>query len=97
MTLHEIVHDTKVHKNECVILKLDFENAYDKISWAFLFECLTMRGFDKKWCNWIKIVVTKGTLRVKLNNNLGPTLSAVKVLGKVTLYHLFYSIWQLTL
>jgi hypothetical protein len=34
-----------------VILKLDFEKAYDKVNWDFLMECLRARGFDDKWCS----------------------------------------------
>jgi hypothetical protein len=36
-----------------VILKLDFEKAYDKIKWSFLQQMLRMKGFSKKWCLWI--------------------------------------------
>lgn len=43
--LHEILHDTKAKKKDGVILKLDFQKAYDKISWKFLFDCLENRGF----------------------------------------------------
>jgi hypothetical protein len=43
MTLHEILHDVKHNKSDGVILKLDFEEAYDKISWDFLFEMLRQR------------------------------------------------------
>jgi hypothetical protein len=32
MCLHEILHDTSVKKKEGLILKLDFEKAYDKIN-----------------------------------------------------------------
>jgi hypothetical protein len=32
MALHEIRHDTRVKKKYGVVLKLDFEKAYDKIS-----------------------------------------------------------------
>jgi hypothetical protein len=32
MTLHEILHDVKHNKRDGVILKLDFEKVYDKIS-----------------------------------------------------------------
>lgn len=71
MCLHEILHDTKRKKKDGIILKLDFEKAYDKISWDFLFGCLENRGFNQKWCKWIKEVVMKGTLSVKLNNEIG--------------------------
>lgn len=47
MCLHEIPHDTKIRKKARVVLKLDFEKAYDKISWGFLFECLKQRGFNE--------------------------------------------------
>lgn len=40
MYIHEILHDTKARKKDGVILKLDFEKAYDKINWEFLKECL---------------------------------------------------------
>jgi hypothetical protein len=43
-----------------VILKLDFEKAYDKVNWKILFACLRKRGFDEKWCTWIEQVVTGG-------------------------------------
>lgn len=37
LALHEILHDTRIKKKDGLILKLDFEKAYDKISWGFLF------------------------------------------------------------
>jgi len=40
MSLHEILHDTKVRKKEGLVLKLEFEKAYDKINWKFLMNCL---------------------------------------------------------
>lgn len=49
LCLHEILHE---------ILKLDFEKAYDKVNWKLLFECMEKRGFNQKWCSWIKQVVT---------------------------------------
>ena len=71
MALHEVQHDTKSKKRDGLILKLDFEKPYDKISWEFLFDCLRQRGFCENWCKWIKVVVTSGTLSVKVNDILG--------------------------
>jgi hypothetical protein len=71
MILREIVHDVKVRKKDGVILKLDFEKAYDKISWEFLFEMLKQRGFCESWCKWMREVVSSGTLSVKVNGLMG--------------------------
>ena len=54
MALHDVLHETK-KRNMCgVVLKLDFEKAYDKVCWEFVFENLRMRQFNDKWCAWIK-------------------------------------------
>jgi hypothetical protein len=71
LSLHEIIHDTKSKKKDGIILKLDFEKAYDKTSWSFLFEAMKQRGFGERWCNWMKSVVSSGTLSVKVNGNMG--------------------------
>ena len=51
MALHEVMHETKRKRKSGLILKLDFEKAYDKGCWGFLFDTLEMRGFNKKWCD----------------------------------------------
>ena len=71
MILQEVLHELRVSKSSGVILKLDFEKAYDKLNWAFLFECLKQRGFGEKWCEWIKLVISFGTVSVKMNNTIG--------------------------
>ena len=40
LALHEILHETKRGNEVGIILKLDFEKAYDKVNWDFLFSCL---------------------------------------------------------
>lgn len=72
LTLHEIMHHTKVQKKVGIILKLDFKKAYDKVNWEFLFKCIEIRGFNETWCSWIKKVMCDGTVCVKVNNNEGP-------------------------
>jgi hypothetical protein len=64
MALHEVLHETKRRNETGIVLKLDFEKAYDKVCWEFLFRTMEMRGFCTTWCAWIKQVVTGGGLFV---------------------------------
>ena len=60
MALHESLHETKKKNEVGIILKLNFEKAYDKVNWTFLFDSFKIRGFSDKWCDWIMMVVTRG-------------------------------------
>jgi hypothetical protein len=50
VVLHETIHELKRRKQNGIILKLDFEKAYDKVNWEFLLQVLRMRGFPTVWC-----------------------------------------------
>jgi hypothetical protein len=57
ITLHEILHELRLKKTKGVILKLDFEKAYDKVHWSFLIEVLKQKNFSAKWIEWVKQAV----------------------------------------
>jgi hypothetical protein len=40
LSLHEIIHELKTKKLPSVLLKLDFEKSYNRVSWNFLREVL---------------------------------------------------------
>jgi hypothetical protein len=69
--LHETIHELHRKKMSGVILKLDFEKAYDKVNWDFLQQTLRIKGFSGKWCHWINQIVSKGSVGVKVNDNVG--------------------------
>jgi len=62
---HEIIHEVNRSKEAGVILKLDYENAYDRVSWSFLEDMLISRGFGDKW---IRKVVQGGSLCIRMND-----------------------------
>ncbi|XP_062188905.1 uncharacterized protein LOC133892218 [Phragmites australis] len=69
--LHETIHEMHRKKLDGVILKLDFEKAYDKVKWSFLQQTLRMKGFSPRWCKWIDQIVRGGSVSVKVNDDVG--------------------------
>jgi hypothetical protein len=55
--LHEILHEMRTQQSQGVILKLDFEKAYDKVQWGFMFEVLRKKNFPSKWLDWMKQII----------------------------------------
>jgi len=64
---HELVHSVHQSGEPRIILKLDYEKAYDRVSWSFLFHMLEARGFDPVWINWIRHIVVGGYLGIMVN------------------------------
>ena len=69
--LHETIHELKRRKHDGIILKLNFEKAYDKVNWNFLQQALRMKGFSQKWCQWIESITTGGSVGVQINDEIG--------------------------
>jgi hypothetical protein len=64
VTAHEIIHDVHKNKEDGLILKLDYENAYDKVSIEFLEEMLKQRGLSQKWLDKIHYLLHKGSVGI---------------------------------
>ena len=45
---HETIHELHRKNQNGVIIKIDFEKAYDKVRWDFLLQTLRMKGFSPK-------------------------------------------------
>jgi hypothetical protein len=67
--LHEAIHEMHTKKLHGVILKLDFEKAYDKFKWSFLQQTLRMKGFSPEWRTLINDFVSRGSVAIKLNDD----------------------------
>jgi hypothetical protein len=57
---HEVIHSVHKSKTHGIILKLDYEKAYDRVNLDFLFETLKLRGFGEKWLGWIRSIAFGG-------------------------------------
>jgi hypothetical protein len=72
LALHEIIHELKVKKMEVVLLKLDFEKAYDSVNWQFLREVLIKKGFDAAYVHRVMQLVSGGQTAISINGEVGP-------------------------
>jgi hypothetical protein len=57
VSLNEILHEVKRKKQSGVVLKIDFEKAYDKVNWHFLYVMMEKKGFGSTWCDWVMRIV----------------------------------------
>jgi hypothetical protein len=64
LVLHEITHELKVKRLRGLLLKLDFEKAYDRVNWDFLREALTRKGFLAMVVHRLVQLVSGDTLRL---------------------------------
>ncbi|GKA58048.1 RNA-directed DNA polymerase, eukaryota, reverse transcriptase zinc-binding domain protein [Tanacetum coccineum] len=55
-----------------MIFKVDFEKAYDSVSWKFLDHMLTSLGFGVKWRNWIQECLKSARSSILVNGCPSP-------------------------
>ncbi|MCI29460.1 RNA-directed DNA polymerase (Reverse transcriptase), partial [Trifolium medium] len=69
VAVNEAIDFAKKSGKECMILKVDFEKAYDSVDWGFLDYMLRRFGFSSKWRAWMKTCVCGGNLSVLVNGS----------------------------
>ncbi|PWA47507.1 RNA-directed DNA polymerase, eukaryota [Artemisia annua] len=67
MMLSEIIAHFKVTRRKLMVFKVDFEKAYDSLSWNFLFEVMNKIGFTVNWIAWVKAALTSSRASVLIN------------------------------
>ena len=56
--IYDIIDYTKLTDKQGMIVAIDFEKAFDSISWEFLFQTLKCFNFGDDFIKWIKIIYT---------------------------------------
>jgi hypothetical protein len=72
LALHEIIHELKAKNLPAILLKLDFEKAYDRVNWRFLQEVLLRKGFDGAVVHRLMQLVRGGQTAIAINGEVGP-------------------------
>jgi hypothetical protein len=69
VVVNEVIDYAKRAGKECLILKVDFEKAYDSVDWGFLDYMLQRFGFGAKWRAWMKACICSGSMSVLVNGS----------------------------
>lgn len=72
---HEILHTVRKKKIKGVLFKIDFEKAFDRVNWDFLFNILKGRGFWEKWQLCIQKIFEGSKTRINFNGQLNEYFS----------------------
>ena len=79
VVLHEVLHELHRSKARTLVLKIDFEKAYDRVRWDFLEKVMKGKGFPSKWINWVMSTVRGGRVCINVNGERSDTLELIGV------------------
>ena len=63
----EYIYQCHASRREIIILKLDFEKAFDIVEFKAILSILQAKGFPFKWISWVNMILNSGTSAVLLN------------------------------
>jgi hypothetical protein len=66
---NEIVDYARRLERQCLILKVDFEKAYDSVDWGFLEYMMRRVWMCDKWVAWMKARIFGGSMSVLVNGS----------------------------
>lgn len=69
LVLNELIDLAKRNRKCPFLFKVDFEKAFDLVSWEYLLYVLRRMNFGNKWINWIRVCVCSSSLSVLINGS----------------------------
>lgn len=66
---NEVIEEAKRDSKSCLVFKVDFEKAYDSMSWDFLLYMLQRTGFCPKWVKWIEGCLKSASISILVNGS----------------------------
>jgi Reverse transcriptase (RNA-dependent DNA polymerase) len=71
-TIRELLHMYHRRGVPAVLFKVDFEKAFDMVSWNFMINALIEKGFPAKWLSSLLVLLNTATSAIKINSDLTP-------------------------
>ena len=68
--INDIIEETEAQDKSGLILLVDFQKAFDSLSWKFIEEALTKFNFGPNMIKWIKMFQLNSNSRIILNGHL---------------------------
>jgi len=69
MIANEVIAEAKTKNKPCMFFKVDFEKAYDSVSWGFLNYMMMRMGFCDKWRKWIQGCLSSASVSILINGS----------------------------
>ncbi|GJY94381.1 RNA-directed DNA polymerase, eukaryota [Tanacetum coccineum] len=69
LMLSEVIEWYKKKNKKLMIFKVDFEKAYDSVSWSYLDYVLIHFGFSDKWRGWIRACLQSARTSILVNGS----------------------------
>lgn len=69
LVANEMVDYSVKEKKGCLLFKVDFEKAYDKVSWSFLHFMMKKLGFRDAWMRWMAATVFSSNMSAMVNGS----------------------------
>ncbi|XP_057489485.1 secreted RxLR effector protein 78-like [Actinidia eriantha] len=66
---NEVVEEWKRSSQRGVIIKLDFEKAFDKVNWNYLLKMMDLMNFPQRWKDWIEECLSCARVSVLVNGS----------------------------
>ncbi|GJY96332.1 RNA-directed DNA polymerase, eukaryota, reverse transcriptase zinc-binding domain protein [Tanacetum coccineum] len=67
LMVNEVIQWCKRKKSKLMVFKIDFEKAFDSISWDFLLRVMHFMGFSDNWIKWISGCLNSATSSILIN------------------------------
>ncbi|GJV69249.1 RNA-directed DNA polymerase, eukaryota [Tanacetum coccineum] len=69
LLVNELIDWYKRKKITLMVFKIDFEKAFDSVSWDFIFQILQFMGFGQLWISWIRGCLISSRASVLVNGS----------------------------
>lgn len=69
LIMNEVVNYYKKKNKQLMIYKIDFEKAYNSLSWEYITQIMSFLCFNGKWINWINSCLSSAEVSVLFNGS----------------------------